>query len=168
MNRLESATLRAATPSDAKAICALLRRAFRGFKPLYTPQAFAATVLPEAGILERMAEGPVCVAELGGTIIGTISASVIDGSVLIRGMAVDSEAQGQSVGRLLLELVEGFSRERGHSRLSLYTTAFLLRAIRLYRSCGYEFTGETIHPHGTELLRMMKTLAPAADDCLRR
>jgi len=150
--------LRLATTSDASAISALLRRAFLEFEPLYTPQAFVATVQPENGILKRLEEGPIWVAEKDHGVIGTVSAVCSDDSIMVRGMAVDPKVRGQKVGKALLDLTEDFARKQGLDRMSLYTTAFLLTAIRLYESTGFAFTGEKANPHGTELLRMVKVL----------
>jgi ribosomal protein S18 acetylase RimI-like enzyme len=77
---------------------------------------------------------------------------------MIRGMAVDPAARGQSIGRALLCTTEEFAREQRVGQMSLFTTAFLLRAIRLYQWAGFEFTGEKASPHETELLRMVKIL----------
>ena len=149
---------RPATPSDASAVSALLRRAFHDFEPLYTPEAFVATVQPESGILNRLQEGPLWVAAKEQSVIGTVSAVRSDDFVMVRGMAVAPEARGLRIGRALLNLTEDFAREHGVNRMLLYTTAFLLRAIHLYRSSGFEFTGEKTSPNGTELLCMEKIL----------
>jgi GNAT superfamily N-acetyltransferase len=151
--------IREATPADAGAISALLEQAFREFKALYTPEAFVATVLPESGVLIRLNEGPVWVAETDSTLIGTVSAIWRSDSVMVRGMAVSPAARGFGVGGKLLSLTEDFTRQHGYRRLSLYTTAFLKPAIQLYQRAGFQFTGETSNPHGTELLRMAKALS---------
>jgi N-acetylglutamate synthase-like GNAT family acetyltransferase len=150
--------IRRATISDAAAVSDLLRRAFQEFEPLYTPEAFVATVQSESGILKRIEEGPLWVVQNDHGVIGTVSAVRSEDSIMIRGMAVDAEAREQKIGKALLDLTEEFAREQGFARMSLYTTAFLLRAIRLYQSSGFVFTGEKTSPHGTELLRMVKVL----------
>jgi putative acetyltransferase len=155
----ERFAIREATPADAGAISALLEQAFRDFKALYTPEAFFATVLSESDVLVRLGEGPVWVAETDSTLIGTVGALCVSDSVMVRGMAVSPTARGFGLGGKLLGLTEEFARKRGYQRLSLYTTAFLKQAIRLYEGAGFQFTGETYNPHGTELLRMVKALA---------
>lgn len=157
-------SIRRATTSDAVAVSSLLRRAFLEFEHLYTREAFVATVQPESGILKRMEEGPLWVAENDHGIIGTVSVTRSKDSVFVRGMAVVPEARGQKIGRALLKLTEDYAREHGFDRMSLYTTPFLLSAIRLYQSYGFGFTGEKASPHGTELLGMIKIL----DNCVRR
>lgn len=148
--------IRRATSSDARAVSALLRRAFQEFEPLYTPEAFVATVQPESGVLKRLEEGPLWVAENELGVLGTIAAVRSDDSVMVRGMAVDPAARGQRIGRTLLCTSEDFARKQEVDSMSLYTTAFLLSAIGLYQSAGFEFTGEKISPHGTELLGMVR------------
>jgi putative acetyltransferase len=150
--------LRRATTSDASAISALLRRAFLEFETLYTPQAFVATVQPESGIVKRLKEGPIWVAQDERGVIGSVSAVRAEASMMVRGMAVAPEARGQRIGKVLLISTEDFARGQGVDRMCLYTTAFLTSAIRLYQSSGYEFTGQKANPHGTELLAMGKIL----------
>jgi N-acetylglutamate synthase-like GNAT family acetyltransferase len=159
--------VREATPVDAHAISALLRRAFLEFEKLYTPEAFLATVQPEDGVLARLREGPLWIAERESTAIGTVGATRMPDSVIVRGMAVDPAAQGLGIGRTLLDLTENFARKHGYGRLSLYTTAFLKQAIHLYQTSGFQFTGETTNPHGTELVRMVKVLKGNASEVVR-
>jgi hypothetical protein len=60
----------------------------------------------------------------------------------------------------VLDNVEHFAKQEDAQQLELYTTAFLNRAICLYQAAGFRFTGEKVNPHGTELLRMTKAVAP--------
>ena len=150
--------IRRATSSDAQEISALLRRAFQEFEQLYTPEAFVATVQPESGVLNRLEEGPMWVAESEQRIVGTVAAVLMADCVMVRGMAVDPQSRGLRVGKALLNPPEVFARENGLKRMALYTTAFLLHAVRLYQSSGFQFTGDEASPHGTVLLRMEKIL----------
>jgi len=155
----QEVVLREAVRADAPAISSLLQEAFREFEALYTPEAFAATVQPDSGVLARIEHGPVWVAEREQTLIGTVAAIAAPDSILVRGMAVHPSARGLGVGRMLLERAGQFARGLAAPRLSLYTAAFLKQAIRLYQAAGFQFTGETASPHDTELLRMVKDLA---------
>lgn len=147
-----------ATAQDAAAIAALLKSAFTEFEALYTPEAFAATVLSPAAIFTRLAEGPLWIARSKSLPIGAVGAVRSPDSVLVRGMAVAPSARGLGAGKLLLDQVEHFARQQSVSTLALYTTNFLDRAICLYRASGFAFTGDKANPHGTELLRMVKVL----------
>lgn len=86
--------VRDTTPADAHAVSELLRRAFLDFEERYAPQAFLATVPPEDGVLARLSEGPIWVAERQSTLIGTVSVVQMQDSVMVRGMAVDPGARG--------------------------------------------------------------------------
>jgi ribosomal protein S18 acetylase RimI-like enzyme len=66
------------------------------------------------------------------------------------------------IGKILLDLTENFAEKYGYEYLSLYTAVFLKQAIHLYQASGFQFTGETANPHGTELLRMVKVLTESA------
>ena len=152
--------LRPANASDAAIISSVLRAAFAEFEPRYKPAAFAATVLSPQEVLTRLDEGPLWVAaEASSDIIGTVGAKQTSHSVLIRGMAVSPQGRGSGMGLALLRQVEEFAAGQSASELELFTTAFLDRAIGLYRSAGFAFTGERISPHGTDLLRMTKQLS---------
>jgi len=152
--------VRRAMESDARAIAGLLRAAFAEFEPLYTPAAFAATVIDEAGVLARLREGPLWVAERGSSIIGAVGVVRSGDRITIRGMAVHPAARWLGAGKALLDRAERFAAEARVCEVALDTTAFLDRAIGLYKASGFAFTGEMANPHGTELLRMTKTLAP--------
>jgi len=160
MNASSRQTLiRRATAADAEALSALLRASFAEFEPLYAPAAFAATVLAPAGILARLDEGPIWVAESSSAaLLGSVGAIQSGDLATIRGMAVHPLARGAGAGKRLLEEAERYVAEHHARIVELYTTAFLHRAIRLYEAAGFEFTGEAVNPNGTELLRMAKTL----------
>ncbi len=62
MHPITQIEVRLGEPTDALAIADVLYRSFFEFKSLYTEGGFAATVLREDQILERMNEGPIWVA----------------------------------------------------------------------------------------------------------
>ena len=154
----EPIALRRAVLSDAGAISRVLHSAFAEFRERYTPEAYAASVPAESGITQRFQEGPLWIAHRGSTAVGTVAAVHTRDLVMIRGMAVSPLARGFGLGRTLLRSAEDFAREEACTRIVLYTTAFLTAAIALYRSAGYTFTGDAESPHGTELLRMSRSL----------
>jgi ribosomal protein S18 acetylase RimI-like enzyme len=151
-------TIRLAQPDDAEAIAATLRLAFAEFASLYTRAAFSATTPSVDEIAERFTEGPIWVAELANTVVGTISAVSHGSELYIRSMAVRPDARGSGVGRQLLDTVEAFATEHKYGRLFLNTTPFLLSAIRLYERYGFRYTGEEPDLFGTRLLTMAKAL----------
>jgi ribosomal protein S18 acetylase RimI-like enzyme len=151
--------IRRGVANDAAAIASILLRSFTEYQSLYTPAGFAATTPTSEQILERMQEGPLWVALHEGTIVGTVSAVVQDGSLYIRGMAVLPDARGLRLGELLLQEIQGFAAVMQIERLFLSTTPFLHRAIRLYQRFGFERTSDAPQDlFGTPLFVMEKLL----------
>ncbi len=151
-------TIRLAELRDAEAISATLRAAFAEFEPLYTPAAFSATTPTADRIVERFAEGPIWVAQLADTIVGTVAAVPRGTELYIRSMAVHPEARVSGIGARLLNTVQAFGAAHRYHRLLLDTTPFLLAAVQLYERHGFRYTGEEPDLFGTRLLTMAKDL----------
>jgi GNAT superfamily N-acetyltransferase len=149
----------AATPTDADSIASVLSDSFAEYRPLYTPGGYAATTPTAEQIRARWDEGPVWIAVRGLDVVGTVSAVSRGEELYVRSMAVVPSARGQRVGRLLLEQVEGLAVARGYKRLTLTTTPFLSRAIRLYEGAGFRRSGRgPLDLFGTPLFEMVKDL----------
>ncbi|HMF58045.1 MAG TPA: GNAT family N-acetyltransferase [Pyrinomonadaceae bacterium] len=148
-----------AIPDDASSIASVLYQSFAEYIAFYTPEGFAATTPASDCIRSRMIEGPVWVALLDNTIVGTVSIVSKGESLYIRSMAVLPAARGHRIGELLLEHIESFASARNYKRLFLSTTPFLSRAIRLYER--FDFIRNNEGPHdlmGTPIFTMEKTL----------
>jgi putative acetyltransferase len=144
---------------EAPAIAEILRQSFAEYESLYTPEGLAATTPPSEQIQNRFNEGPVWVALQGAAIVGTVAAVLKDRGVYVRSMAILPTARGLGIGRVLLEHVERFASESGQRRLSLSTTPFLLRAIRLYEQFGFRRSDEGPQDlFGTPLFTMEKLI----------
>lgn len=74
--------------------------------------------------------------------LGMAGVFVRDAAPVLFGMWVAPEARGQGLGRALVAAVEDWARERGFVRITLCVAAGNDAAAALYRSCGYEETGE--------------------------
>lgn len=156
--------IRFASAEDAASIASLLSDAFAEYESSYTPRAFAATTPPATQIAERMREGPVFAAVRGETLVGTVGLVARDEELHLRGMAVAPVARGSRIGERLLERVERFGVETCCRRLSLDTTPFLDRAIRLYERWGFRRIGAETHDlFGTPLFTMVKPLDRAGE-----
>jgi len=154
-----SITIRNATIADADAITQVLTQAFRIYKPLYTPAAYAATVITPGEVMQRMREGPVLIAMSDTQIAGTVSLIFRRDEVYIRGMAVDPAYGGQKIGLHLLKYIEDMARRKRAKRLMLSTTPFLERAIHRYSASGFARVAEGPGDlHGTPLFTMIKIL----------
>lgn len=156
----ENLEIRMATVADAKAIAAVLAQSFAEYEPLYTAEAFAATTPDSRTIKNRFGEGEMWVAVLEGEIVGTVS--VVPEKVLyIRSMAVLPAARGNRIGERLLKEIEKYAVSNGYRRLTLCTTPFLDRAIKLYEKFGFARRGSA-DLFGTPILTMEKSLEYAA------
>jgi GNAT superfamily N-acetyltransferase len=149
-------SIRLAGDDDAAAVSRVLLEAFKEYQPLYTSGGFSATTPDETRVLQRMKEGPVWVALLDGACVGT-GAAVLQGEALyIRGMAVLPDARGLRIGETLLKEIEKWAAAQNCTQLTLSTTPFLARAIRLYESFGFERTDEPLDLFGTPLIKMQR------------
>jgi ribosomal protein S18 acetylase RimI-like enzyme len=145
-------SIRPATSHDAAAVLALVPR-LRAFQPsstesssqLRSPKALDAG---EQRTLQRFFGGNpagarLWVAEDEGTVVGMAYAQratdyfteEAHGHLGI--LAVAAEAEGQGIGRALLETVEHWSRDCGFRFLSLNVFADNARAIDVYEKAGY-------------------------------
>ena len=154
-----SIEIRLATREDAPKIASLLYDSFLEYRSDYTDEGFAATTPTSEELQNRMIEGPVWIALQDRRIVGTVSVVPRGEALYIRGMAVLPAARGLRLGELLLKKVEGFAFAHDYKRLTLSTTPFLLRAIRLYEQSGFRHTSEgPNHLFGTPLFTMVKEL----------
>ncbi len=152
--------MRRASEADAAAIAVVLLRAFAEYRPLYTERGFSATTPDADQILARLEEGPVWVAWKSDRLVGTVSAVEKASQCYVRGMAVLPDAAGRGIGRLLLAAVEEFAKASGARSLTLSTTPFLHRAIKLYEAFGFRRVEDGPHDlFGTPLFSMTKELA---------
>jgi ribosomal protein S18 acetylase RimI-like enzyme len=140
-------------------VSSILYAAFRDFKPLYTAEAFNATVITPQQVLNRMDEGPVLVAITDNEAVGTVSTVVKQEGYYIRGMAVLPKARGKNIGWKLLERIESNARESPLDRMFLCTTPFLSSAIHLYSRFGFKRISDKYDDFfGTNIFSMEKLL----------
>ncbi len=146
---------------DAASVASVLEKAFVEYRSSYTDGGFTATVLTKEKVEARMNEGPMWVALYNEAIVGTVAAVVKGEALHVRSMGIVPTARGKRIGELLLKHVESFASTSGHKRMTLSTTPFLSRAIRLYERFGFERSNEEpFELFGTPLFAMVKNLSP--------
>jgi len=151
--------IRLAVPGDSPAIARVLAEAFAAFRPLYTPQAYAATTPGADQIVPRFAEGALWVAELDGAIVGTVSVVPRGQALYLRSLAVLPAARGRRLGQALVRQAEAYAAAHGLRRVFLSTTPMLTNAIRLYERLGFVRSGDgPLDLYGTPLFTMLKEL----------
>lgn len=153
-------TIRKAVATDASSVLDCLRIAFEPYRPSYTLQAFADTVLTRETILPRLSSMCILVAaDEAGDIVGTIACAVIDKDEgHLRGMAVLPQWQGCGIAEKLLRTAEIELAARKCSRATLDTTEPLLRAMRFYEKHGYRCSGKIGDFFGMSLHEYVKDL----------
>jgi len=86
------------------------------------------------------------IAELDGRRVGCVFCTRADGETAqLRVMLVHPNARGHGLGaRLTAECIR-FAREAGYRRIRLWTTTRQVAARAIYRTAGFELTGEEPH-----------------------
>jgi GNAT superfamily N-acetyltransferase len=137
-------SIREATADDLPGILACLAAAFEQYRPSYTPEAFADTVLDPETLRERLAVMTILVAvDESGTVVGTIGYRLMDAGARghVRGMAVLPDWKGSGLAAVLMSAVEEALRRKACRRMTLNSVAPLQRAIAFYERWGFRPTG---------------------------
>ncbi len=92
----------------------------------------------------------IYVAELAGEVIGHISASNVDGEIVIFGFGILSAYRGRGYGREILNSFVELLKTIPHTSINLEVASENDRALNLYKSCG--FTAYTAYDYYEILL----------------
>jgi len=130
--------VREAVAADAAAIANLVTQ-------LGYPTALA-SMEPRLKRVLSLSHHRIMVAESAGAVIGVAGVCVDHGVELetygrITALAVDERWRGTGVGRLLVEQVERWCRERGADRVTLTSGHNRPESHKFYKALGYEATG---------------------------
>jgi N-acetylglutamate synthase-like GNAT family acetyltransferase len=93
----------------------------------------------------------------GNPVIGLISLSEIDATILIENVAVHPDQQGSGLGRQLMEFAEQRARKRQVRHLALYTNEVMTENQAIYAHLGYQATDRRIED-GYHRIYMEKVL----------
>lgn len=118
------------------------------------------------GPVTRDYSGPVSAGDVwvvGEPLCGVICLEMGDDSLLIENVAVDPAAQGNGLGRRLLEFAEAQAAQRGLPRLTLYTHEVMTENLAIYRHLGYRETGRRTD-NGYRRVFMAKLLGPPSPE----
>lgn len=112
---------------------------------------------PEDSILNK--GGEILFARLEGEIIGTVGLLPHgDNSCEMIKMGVKPSAQGKGVGMFLGESIIQKAKERGFSRMELYSSTKLESALRLYQKLGFQQVEVGCNPYGRCDVKMVLEL----------
>lgn len=157
--RTDAIEIREANAGDVEGVLACLRAAFAIYKDLYTPSAFADTVLDHDLLEVRMRRMHVLVAKSEAQVIGTISGMLgEDGEGHLRGMAVLPSYHRSGVATQLLSAIERWLKTNGCEQVTLDTTLPLQPAMKFYEKAGYRRSGRTKDFFGMQLIEYAKNL----------
>lgn len=148
--------LRSATYKDLAAIQEIVRAAYTHY---------VARIGREPGpMLDDYAaligDSRVHVVEQAGVVQGCLVLIPQDEAMLLDNIAVAPDAQGQGVGRLLMEFAERAAIAAGYSAITLYTNEMMVENIALYARIGYAETNR-IEENGLKRVYMYKSLRDA-------
>ena len=112
----------------------------------YTFEGYVARGLGEFAIAYDPDKDFFAVAEDDERIVGSVAiARQADNVAQLRWFLVHPEARGVGLGRRLLEDAVKFSREKGFTKVILWTISELKPAIHLYRSVGFHLAEQHTH-----------------------
>ncbi len=146
---------------DASVIHSILYDAFKYIEPLYTKEAFEATVVSISDLERRIKnhEYDVLIAHFNNEAAGTASLK-LDGAhnLYLMSMAVAPKFHGKGLGNAILKEVQKIALHRDCLTISLETSEPLKNAIRLYEKFGFKRTGMKRDYHGVTIFEMVKQI----------
>jgi ribosomal protein S18 acetylase RimI-like enzyme len=103
-------------------------------------------------------DGHARVVERSGEVVGLLVLIPQADHLLLSNVAVHPKAQGQGIGRLMLQEAERVARVLGYSSIRLYTNEVMTENVGLYGSIGY-IEIHRAEEDGFRRIHMAKTLA---------
>jgi GNAT superfamily N-acetyltransferase len=168
-------TARVAEPADAAAISAILGEAFEGYRS-WAPSDLAPPVPTQADVArfaDALGRSDVwCLLALDDQqVIGHVALSLLSmedpepppvGTINLRQLFVKPAWQGHGIATWLMETAASEARQRGFTRMRLWTPQGQSRARRFYEREGWTLTGG-VHedsPFGLPTVEYTRTLDP--------
>ena|ERR1700722_5034326 len=128
--------VRLALAEDLKAVQALVNAAYAPYIPRLGRMPGPMTDDYAAAI----ANGLVYLIEIDGVLAGLVVLIAEPDALLLDNIAVAPAAQGQKIGRRLMEFAEEMAKQRGLACLRLYTNVLMTENIGWYARLGFRET----------------------------
>ena len=148
--------LRSAEPGDAAAVEALVQAAYQ----VYVDELGLRPAPMKADQAAEIASKDVWVATADGAVVGVVVVRAESDHVFVDNVAVDPAAQGDGVGRALLERAEQRAAELGVGEIRLLTNVRMTANRAMYAHLGWE-EAEVREEHGYERVYLRKSVTAA-------
>ncbi len=125
--------IRQATAADAENVRAIAQAAYAK----YVPRIGREPAPMAADFAAYIARDVVVVIEADGQVRGFMIAWPESETYFVDNIAIDPVAQGQGLGRRLLDRAVNEARRQGFSALRLYTNAAMTENLAMYRHIGF-------------------------------
>jgi predicted N-acetyltransferase YhbS len=140
-----SASVRAMTAADCRAVAALIRTAFAAQPVVVDPPPSALRETMDS-VAAHLAAGGGAVACAAGRIVGSVMWEPKDGGLYLERLSVDPAWRARGIARALMSAVEAAARAAGKTRVHLGTRLALTGNRRLFASCGFVEVALHAHP----------------------
>ena len=141
--------LRDAAPTDAPTVAEVVRQSFAEYEPWLTPPSGANAETSDT-VLQKMAQGHVTLALLGGEMVGCVFTEPRDGFLYLGRLAVLPSHRHQGVGRALMDSAEARATRSGLPAVRLGVRIALPENRAYYERLGYCHCGHGTHPGCSE------------------
>lgn len=137
-NAMNDLIIRSAQDADSQGLMALVAGVFTEYPGCILDVDGEMPELRNPASSARSGDGCWWVAEIGPTIVGSVSIAPADGSdVELKRLYVDARARRRGLGAYLVRLVESEAAHRNAQRIILWTDTRFEDAHRLYERLGY-------------------------------
>ena len=150
--------IRRAEESDAPVVHAILQTAFAEYASVTGQTQLEALRETVEDVTHQIVTKPVYVAEIDGSITGTVRLEVIGDEAYLSRFAVAHEARNLGIGKSLMNVVDKYLAANGVKAVRLHTASRHLALVRFYYSRGF-FTEAIETERGYLRARMVKEYA---------
>jgi ribosomal protein S18 acetylase RimI-like enzyme len=151
--------IRRAEAADAPVVHAILRTAFEEYAATTGQTQLEALRETVADVERQIVTKPVYVAEIDGSIAGTVRLEITGTEAYLSRFAVAHEARNLGIGKSLMNVVDKYLAANGVTCVRLHPASRHLALVRFYNSRGF-FTEAIETERGDLRARMIKEYVP--------
>lgn len=140
---IDDLIIRHASDADSPALIALIGKVYAEYPGCILDVENEMPELLAPATAARAEGGRWWVAEVGGKVVASGAAMLVDGAIELKRLYVSAASRKRGLGAYLVNLAENEARWRDLSRVFLWTDTRFADAHRLYERLGYTRTAET-------------------------